>query len=508
MSPTIPFHEVSSAAILEVGERLTEAPSRLLTDIAFSRELQAQQGLTRAIGWVDLAHTMTLAERGIIPLDSARALVAALLALDKAPSSFSPTGGYGDLYTNREAWLAERTEAVGWLGVARARREALTTAYHLTLCDELLGLGEALAKAAEALNAVSLRHRDALMPDYTYLQAAQPTTFGHYIQSFAWPMLRDLDRVRGLYDRVDECPAGIGSSNGSVIMQDRRRLAERLGFRQPVRHARDAMWQADIALEAAAVAVAAAVNLDRLAEDLMIFSSAGFGFVKLADRHARASKIMPHKRNPYALSFVRAVANRLIGSQAGIAAAARTPSGQMDNRLFTCEAVLDVVRSASESACLVAECVGGLRINGARACAALDDRSTCASDLAERLMLAGIDYRAAHGVVGRLVGALEASGRSLAEATATDVSNGLRAAGMPTDGVTDGLVAAALDSASCIAVRADVGGAAPEEVTAMASALTDAVIHHRHRIEAARTQREAALRRLHADAEAFAEGGQ
>ena len=92
MSPAIPFHEISSAAVLGVGERLTEAPSRLLTDIAFSRELQAQQGLTRAIGWVDLSHTMTLAERGIIPRDSARALVAALLALDKAPSNDEAMG--------------------------------------------------------------------------------------------------------------------------------------------------------------------------------------------------------------------------------------------------------------------------------------------------------------------------------------------------------------------------------------------------------------------------------
>src|SRR3984893_9778411 len=116
MSPTIPFRDSSSPAVLEVGERLTEAPSRLLTDIAFSRELQAQQGLTRAIGWIDLSHTMTLAERGIIPCDSARALVAALLALDKAPSSFSPTGRYGDLYTNRETWLGERTGGVGWVG--------------------------------------------------------------------------------------------------------------------------------------------------------------------------------------------------------------------------------------------------------------------------------------------------------------------------------------------------------------------------------------------------------
>jgi argininosuccinate lyase len=505
MSPAIPFHEISSAAVLGVGERLTEAPSRLLIGIAFTRELQAQLGLTRAIGWVDLAHTMTLAERGIIPRDSARALVAALLALDQASASFAPTGDYGDLYTNREAWLAGRTEAAGWLGVARARREALTTAYHLALCDELLGLGEALAQAAEALNRVSLRHRDVLMPDYTYLQAAQPTTFGHYLQSFAWPILRDLDRVRALYDRVDQCPAGIGSSNGSVTMQDRCKLAERLGFCQPIRHARDAMWQADVALEASAVAVTAAMNLDRLAEDLMIFSSAEFGFVRLADRHTRASKIMPQKRNPFALAFVRAVANRLIGAQAGIAAASRTPSGQMDNRFFAYEAVPDAVRSAGEAASLIAECVDGLSIDEARALAALDDRSTCASDLAERLMGAtGIDYRSAHGVVGRLVGTLEANGRSLAKATKSDVGNALRAAGLRTDGVTDGLVAAALDLTACIEVRTDVGGAAPEEVTAMASALTDAVGERRHGFEAARARREIALRRLHAEAETFA----
>jgi argininosuccinate lyase len=250
--------------------------------------------------------------------------------------------------------------------------------------------------------------------------------------------------------------------------------------------------------------VTAAVNLDRLAEDLMIFASAEFGFVRLADRHARASKIMPHKRNPYALAFVRAVANRLIGVQAGIAAAARTPSGQMDNRFFTFEAVPDAVRSAGEVASLVAECVDGLSINEARALAALDDRSACASDLAERLMGAtGIDYRSAHGVVGRLVGALEENGRSLAGATLSDVGNALRAAGLPTDGVTDELIAAALDLAACAAARTDVGGAAPEEVTAMASVLAEAVGEHRRRIEAARAHREAALCRLHAEAEAF-----
>jgi len=288
-------------------------------------------------------------------------------------------------------------------------------------------------------------------------------------------------------------------------MQNRRRLADRLGFRRPVRHARDAMWQTDIALEAVAVAVTAAVNLARLAEDLMIFASAGFGFIKLADRHARASKIMPQKRNPFALAFIRATANRLIGVQAGIATASRTPSGQMDNRLFAYEAVPDSVHSAAEIACLAAECVKELSFNQARALALLDDRSTCASDLAERLTLAtGIDYREAHGVVGRLVRALEESGQRLTEVTVSDVNDGLRSAGFSTDDVTDELVAAALDLGTCISARADVGGAAPEEVTAMSSALADAIGEHRQCFEVKRAHREAALRRLQADAESFA----
>jgi argininosuccinate lyase len=505
MTPAKPLDPASPAAVLEVGERLSEAPSRCLTSIAFTRELKAQLGLASAISWVDLAHTLTLAERGVIPADAARSLIVALLALHEAESSFTPDAAYGDLYTNREAWLAGRTEAVGWLGAARARREALTTAYHLVLCDELIGLGEALAELAETLSVLSVRHRNTLMPDYTYLQRAQTTTFGHYLQSFAWPVLRDLDRILALYGRADQSPGGIGSSNGSVIMQDRRKLAERLGFSQPVRHARDAMWQADIALEACAVPLTSVLNLDRLAEDLMIFASAEFGFIKLADRHARASKIMPQKRNPFALAFVRATANRLIGVQAGVAANARTPSGQMDNRLFTYEAVPDALRSAAEAASLAAECIAKLSVDEARGRAALDDRSACASDLAERLMVtAGIDYRAAHKAVGRLAGALDEKGQCLGEADALGVTNALKLAGLPAEGVTEELVAAALDPAVCISARRDIGCAAPEEVTAMASELNDIVSEHRRNFEFARTRREAALGCLLAEAKAFA----
>lgn len=507
MNAPEPPSESFRARVLEIGRRLTETPSQRLTSTAFSHELQAQMALSRAIGWVDLAHTICLAGEGVVPPDSARALVAALLELHAAPSSFAPRPEYGDLYTNREAWLSAKTPAAGWLGVARARREALTTAYHLVLCERLLDLGEALVSAGEALTRESERHGQSLMPDYTYLQAAQPTSFGHYLQSFAWPILRDLDRLRSFHIRIDRCPAGVGGSNGSPTFQNRRAISDRLGFAEPVRHARDAMWQADAAIEAASLALTAAVNFDRLAEDLMIFASAEFGFVALADRHARASKIMPQKRNPFALAFVRATANRLIGLQAGVAAASRTPSGQLDNRLFVYAAAPEALHLAGEAGLLIAECVERLTFDESRAAAALRDRSVCASDLAERLIaLDGIDYRAAHGVVGGLVRMLEESGRSLAEAEADDLRRALNAAGFSSEGVTDELIAAALDPAICVAARRDVGGAAPEEVRSMAEDLRRALHAHHDFLNDARAHRDAALRRLEADAAEFAGG--
>jgi argininosuccinate lyase len=496
-----------AADVLQIGERLVEAPSRVLTRVAFANELQAQLGLTEAIGWADLAYVLSLANSGLIPIADARALIAALLELSNAPPSFAPSADSGDLYTNREGWLAQRTPAAGWLGFARARREALTTAYHLSLCEELLGLAEALAAFVEALAELSMRHAESLAPDFTYLQPAQPSTFGHYLQAFAWPALRDLKRLEALYARVDCCPAGIGSLNGSPTAHVRQDISDRLGFREPIRHARDAMWQADLAIEAAALAVTTTVNLDRLAEDLMIFATREFGLVKLADRHARASKIQPQKRNPFALAFVRAQANRLLGVQAQLAASARTPSAQMDNRLFSYEAAPGALRAAADAVRLMTECMILLKFDEDRGLNGLSDRSACASDLAEALSaVTGANHRQAQGVVGRLLRALEDEGRSLAEATIEDVHEALQETSIPIEGVNEGLLKSALDPARCVASRCDIGGAAPKEVRAMAAELTAAARASREACASKREKREAALRRLHEETESFARG--
>jgi argininosuccinate lyase len=490
---------------LGVGSRLAENPSPLLIGTAFADDLEAQRDLFDGLGLADLAHTLTMAENGVIPPASACDLVAWLLALGKRPADFVPAAHHGDLYTNREAWLTERTAAVGWLGVARARREALTTAFYILVREKLLDFASALAETGAVLAKLAVRHDQAVMADYTYLQAAQPTTFGHYVLGFAWPVVRDLERVGSLYARLDQCPAGCGSTNGSIITQDREALARRLGFAAPIRHARDGMWQIDLPIEGMSVLVAAAINLDRLAEDLMIFASAEFGLVRLADRHGRASKIMPQKRNPFALAYVRAVANRLIGAQATMAVSGRTPSGQMDNRVNVYGALPRAIADCTGAASLMAEVLDWLTFDSARARIALSDRSVCATDLAERLTLqGGIDFRTAHALVGRLVSRLEEQFRTLAGVTTADIAAvATEMTGLPIE-VEAKLLAQAIDPIAGIAARNGLGGCAPEEVRAMVEDLNRNLARHRSWIDMTRDKQRQAINALLDEARTFA----
>lgn len=480
---------VRSAAdsVLEIGNRLSSPPSGRLVASAFAEEVAGQAALAPHLYLVDLAHCITLAEQGVIPREPARELVAVLLDLRAGGGDFGAGAAYGDLYTNHEARIARETPAVRWLGTARARREALTTAYHLLLRERLVEFGAALAGLGGTLNAVASAHAEDPMPDYTYLQAAQPTTFGHYLAGFAWPVLRDLQRLESLYGRVDLCPAGCGSMNGSVAFQDRASLARRLGCGAPLAHARDAMWQADTAIEAMALVVASAVGLDRLAEDLMIFATGEFGLVRLSDRHARASKILPQKRNPYSLAFIRGLANRLIGEQAGVAASGRTPTGQMDNRMLAYGVIPAALASCTQAVELMSEIVAELVFDKERARSLLHDGACFASDLAERLCLGiGMDFRSAHGLVGRLVSGLEAQHRTLSSLTEDELQAACREHDESLPALPEGLLHAAFDPDACLAARRDVGGAAPEEVRRQSRELEAAFGQCARRFEAIR----------------------
>ena len=319
------------------------------------------------------------------------------------------------------------TAAVGWLGTSRARREALTTAYHLLLRERLLELGAALVGLGRSLIAVAAAHAEDLMPDYTYLQAAQPTSFGHYLSGFAWPVLRDLQRLESLYARADLCPAGCGSSNGSVAFQDRTvaRAAARLrraaracarchvagryrhrsdGARRRRRRRPRSSGRGSDDLRHGGIRLRAALRPARASEQ---------------DHAAEAQSLMrllSCAASPTVSSASRPASRRAAARLRARWTAACCPTRRCRRRCAP----------AAQAATLMAEVVAGLTFDSARARAALDDGACSASDLAERLCLGlGLDFRSAHGLVARLIGRLEAQGRTLASLTERGTASGL-----------------------------------------------------------------------------------
>jgi argininosuccinate lyase len=457
-----------SNSVLGVGSLLATGPAAELVRTAFARELADQLPLFRGMSLADLAHTVMLLEVGVIPSADGASLLSALLTLHESPSDFIPTPEAGDLYTNREAWLAARTSAVGWLGAGRARRESTTTGYRITVRSCLLAFADALIRAGNALVERADEYRSMLMADYTYLQPAQPTTFGHYLLGFAYPLIRDLERLQALYTRTNQSPAGCGSVNGSRLPQDRIRLARLLGFDGLAKHARDAMWQPDVPIETLSVVVAALVNLDRLAEDLQIFATAEFDLVDLAEGHSRASVIMPQKKNPYALAYVRGATNELIGLLASVAALGRTPSGQVDNRVFIYGNVPRALETATGVATLMCGVLTGMTFNAPVAAIRLVNDFATATDLAETITLeTGLDFRTAHRIVGRLVREAIQARRTMRDLTTADLDAVAQVMLKRPLHLSEAAFVQALDPVAAVAARHGIGGAAPEAISAM-----------------------------------------
>jgi argininosuccinate lyase len=468
--------------------RLTEPPAEQLVRTAYAREIGDAAILYEGMSLADLAHVVGLIEANIIPREPGGELLAALLTIHPAPPlDFALDPARGDLYSNREAYLRMLAAPVGWLSAGRARREASTIAYRLAVRERLLNFAAALESCANAALDLAEAHRNTLFPDYTYLQPAQPTTFGHYLLTFVYPILRDLERTHAAFARTNLSPAGAGSVNGSRLPLDRARLAELLGFDGLIPHTRDAMWQADGSIEIAALVTSSLVTLDRLAEDLQIFSTAEFGLVELADRHTRTSVIMPQKKNPYSLAYLRGACGESIGTLAAMAAVGKTPSGQVDNRIFAYGDIPRALDQAIGSVRLMADVLRGLTVNADLAAKRVSENFMGATDLAEVIMLeGGLDYKAAHDLVGRAV-------RSALDSGAPTLTlELLQAAAQKHLGRTLDLdpqsVADALDPERIVAARTGPGGAAESSLAQMLADCRAVITGYAQWREAAQTR--------------------
>jgi argininosuccinate lyase len=452
------------------GGRLAEGPAPALVRSAFALEAGYGPWLYHGMSLADLAHAVMLIEAGILPPQVGAHLLKALLELHTIPPDkfqFDPTRG--DAYNNREYELRQRAanDAADWLQAGRARREASTVGYLLTARRGLLALMEALLALQQSLLDQAAAHGQTLMPDYTYLQTAQPTTLAHYLLTFAGPITRDLERLRLAFDHTNRSPAGIGSTNGSSLPLNRERLAQLLGFSGLVDHTRDAMWQPDGPVEIVAALTISLLNADRLAEDLQIWATAEFNFIELADGHSRLSVIMPQKKNPYSLAYVRGVARDMIGKLVSTAALQATPSGQVDNRIFAYGTAPQALTQAAQALTLLAEIIARLKVNTGLMRQRAGQAYSGATDLAETVMLTfGLSAGVAHRIVGQVVRLAEAASRALDAAILDEAAQAV--IGRPLH-LSDQFIADCMDPQKIVEARTIIGGAASEPVQAMLS---------------------------------------
>jgi argininosuccinate lyase len=418
-----------------------------------------------ALNLADLEHALELRAIGALTDTDAMTLIRGLLMLHGIPCEevgYDPS--QGELVTSREAYLADRIgDVAGYLRAGRTRREAVRTAFRIVVRRQVLDLVVDACELATIVCDRSEEHARTLMPDYTYLQPAQASTFGHYLLSFADPVLRDAQRLMTEYANVNQSPAGSGAANGSPLIKDRKGAAEALGFSAPAEHIRDAMWQTDPFSHVLFHATSLVLAEDRLAEDLEIFASREFDFVALADNAVRPSVLMPQKRNPYALTVVRGSAGIMIGRLTGQLALAKAPSARSDTFIYAYGEVPRALDLAGRVTRLLRTVIAGLTVNEARMAGALDGGRTEAADLATVVMRrCGLDYHRAHDVVAQAIARTQ-DGASVADGLATSLNE----IGIDSMLITESDMAAVLDPSALVESRDSLGGSAYASIMSM-----------------------------------------
>lgn len=456
----------------------TQGPAPELVDSGFALENADAPFLHTGLNLADIAHVLDLGRRGLVPADARRALLGLLLEIQDMPvEEFPYDAAYGEPYNSRERFFVSRLgDVAGWMHAGRPRREAARIALRLHLRRQLVELVEETARFADEVTNRSVEHAETLLPDQTYLQQAQPSTFGHYLLSFAYAAVRDAERLLDELGWVDRSPGGAGCVNGTRLLDDRRFVADALGFDGFIEHTRDAMWQVDGLVHILATAASLVSGFSKLAEDLEIWSSAEFDFVDLAEPYTRSSVLMPQKRNPYSLSIVRGASGVLIGRLTGFLAVAKSPSARSDNLIFAYGEVPRALDLAVRIARLATGVVRTMRVNAARMHEELRRGYTQATDLAEYLVqTCGVDYRTAYVVVGNTVRAASRAGIPGVDITGEMLDEQAREHTGRAWGLAGRDLSAVLDPRRIVLSRTAQGGAAPQALAAMADALRPAV---------------------------------
>ncbi|WP_126176359.1 argininosuccinate lyase [Tsuneonella rigui] len=452
------------------GGRFAAGPSAIM------REINASIPFDKALWRQDIAaskaHVAMLGAQGIVSAEDARTIAEGLdrIAAEYEANGVSENLDLEDIHMVTESRLAELIgPAAGRLHTARSRNDQVATDFRLWVRDACEQVEAGLVELQRALVTRAGEHADSVMPGFTHLQAAQPVTLGHHLLAYYEMIRRDRSRFADARARMDECPLGSAALAGTGFPLDRDATANALGFARPTANSLDAVSDRDFALDYLQAAAQCALHLSRLAEELILWASQPFGFVRLPDALSTGSSIMPQKKNPDAAELVRGHAGRIIGcltslmvTMKGLPLAYSKDMQDDKPPVFEAHGLLGLSIAAMTG--MIADAT--FRTDRMRAAAELGYAT--ATDLADWLVReADVPFREAHHITGSAVKLAESKGVAL-DALSLDQLREI-------DPRIDQRVFGALSVDSSVAVRASYGGTAPVRVREQVAAARQAL---------------------------------
>ncbi|MGB3911481.1 MAG: argininosuccinate lyase [Pseudolysinimonas sp.] len=359
-------------------------------------------------------------------------------------------------------------ELGGKLRAGRSRNDQIATLIRLFLLDHADVISREIVRLIDAIAAQASSHPDAVMPGRTHLQHAQPILLAHHLLAHAWPLVRDLERLRDWRVRAQGSPYGAGALAGGALGLDPTIIARELNLGDPLPNSIDATSARDVVAEFAYIAAQVGVDVSRFAEDIILWTTREFGFARLDDAYSTGSSIMPQKKNPDIAELARGKAGRLVGNLTGLLTTLKgLPLAYNRDLQEDKEPVFDSVATLELVLPAFAGMVETLTFDTERMRALAPEGFSLATDVADHLVRGGVPFREAHEIAGALVRFCEERGLQLDEPTDADY------AAIDTRLTPD--VRAVLTVDGSIASRSGVGGTAPERVAEQLAALTAAV---------------------------------
>jgi len=446
------------------GGRFATGPDAIMEEINAS--IGFDQRLYKQDIAGSIAHATMLAEVGILTQADRDAIIAGLntVLAEIETQTFTFSRSLEDIHMNVESRLKDIIgDPAGRLHTARSRNDQVATDFRLyvrdaidTLLAQVKTLQLALVKRAEEEVAT-------IMPGFTHLQNAQPVTFGHHLLAYVEMLGRDYGRFEDARKRLNESPLGSAALAGTPYPIDREMTAKALGFDRPTANSLDAVSDRDFILETLGAASLCAMHLSRFAEELVIWSSSQFGFVKLSDKFTTGSSIMPQKRNPDAAELIRAKVGRIMGALTSLMMVMKgLPLAYSKDMQEDKEVAFDALDSLSLSLAAMTGMVEDLKANREKMRASANAGFSTATDIADWLVKqANIPFREAHHITGQIVALAEQKGMTLDGLTIEDFKF--------IDHRIDSRIHKVLSVESSVAARKSYGGTAPENVAMQAA---------------------------------------